>query len=348
MAFRPRYLPRLTYPFRVLGMGLAALPIGVVLHDLQAGWPAWAWLVLTCGLWPHLAFLWARRSADPYAAEARNFLIDSVFAGSWVPMMHFNLLPSAVLVTVVTADKVNSGIPGLWLRALPAMVLAMLVVGLVTGFEVDLASRTAVVLACLPIMAIHTLAVSANIYRLMRRVQAQNRQLEEITRRDTLTGVDSRGHWEDQARRLLQRHQDEGVPASLLLLDIDHFKAINDRHGHGVGDDVLRALARCMGDNLPDTGIRGRLGGDEFVVALELPAAQALGLAERLRTAVQSLSFPGQAGLSISISVGLAPAPAAGGLRTWLEAADAALYRAKHAGRNRTEQPGTVSAEAGA
>jgi diguanylate cyclase len=346
MAFRPRHLPRLTYPFRVLGMGLAALPIGVVLHDLQAGWPAWTWLALTCGFWPHLAYLWARRSADPYAAEARNFLLDSIFAGSWVPMMHFNLLPSAVLVTVVTADKVNSGIPGLWLRALPAMVLALLVVGLATGFEVDLPSRTAVVLACLPIMAIHTLAVSANIYRLMRRVQAQNLQLEEMNRRDSLTGVDSRGHWEEQARRLLRRHQEQGQPASLLLLDIDHFKSINDRHGHGVGDDVLRALARRMGDTLPEDGIRGRLGGYEFVVALAVPVAQALDHAERLRAAVQSLAFPDQPGLAISISVGLAPAPASGDLRAWLEAADAALYRAKHGGRNRTEQPRPVPSEA--
>ncbi|GGA73912.1 diguanylate cyclase AdrA [Arenimonas soli] len=338
MSFRPRYLHRLTYPFRVLGMGLAALPIGVVLYDLQAGWPAWTWLVLSCGIWPHLAYLWARRSADPYAAEARNFLIDSILAGSWVPMMHFNLLPSAVLVIVVTADKVNSGIPRLWLRALPAMLLATLVVGMATGFEVDLASRTAVILACLPILAIHTLAVSSNIYRLMRRVQAQNLQLEEMTRRDGLTGVDSRGHWEQQARRLLQRHREESVPASLLLLDIDHFKTINDRHGHGVGDDVLRALAQRMRDTLPADGIRGRLGGDEFVVALALPTDQALAHAERLRAAVQALEFPDQPGLEISISVGLAAPPAAGDLRAWLEAADAALYRAKHGGRNRTEQ----------
>ncbi|GAB2656393.1 diguanylate cyclase [Arenimonas aestuarii] len=338
MAFRPPYLHRLTYPFRVLGMGLAALPIGVVLYDLQAAWPAWAWLVISCGLWPHLAYLWARRSADPYAAEARNFLIDSILAGSWLPMMHFNLLPSAVLVIVVTADKVNSGIPGLWLRALPAMLLATLAVGLAMDFEVDLASRTAVVLACLPILAIHTLAVSANLYRLMSRVQAQNQQLEEMTHRDSLTGVDSRSHWEDQARRLLKRHRDEGVPASLLLLDIDHFKSTNDRHGHGVGDDVLRALAQRIRDTLPADGIRGRLGGDEFVVALALPTEQALAHAERLRVAVQALEFPAQPGLAISISVGLAAPPAAGDLRAWLEAADAALYRAKHGGRNRTEQ----------
>ena len=338
MALRPRYLPRLTYPFRILGMGLTALPVGVVLHDLQSGWLAWSWLGLACLAWPHVAYAWARRSSDPYAAEARNFLIDSALAGSFLPLMHFNLLPSAVLLTVATAGKVNSGVPGLWLRALPVMALAVLAFGLFTGFEVDLASRTGVVLACLPIMTIHTLAVSANLYRLMRRVQDQNLQLEQMTRRDSLTGVDSRSHWEDQARKLLEQHQREATPASLLLLDIDHFKSINDRHGHGVGDDVLRALARRMGETLPASGIRGRLGGDEFVVALPLPIAEALEHAERLRTAVQALEFPELPDLSISISLGLAPPPASGDLRAWLEVADHARYRAKHGGRNRIER----------
>lgn len=346
MAFRPRYLPRLTYPFRVLGMGLTALPIGVVLHDLQAGWLAWTWLGLASLAWPHLAYVWARRSTDPYGAEARNFLIDSAIAGSFLPLMHFNLLPSAVLLTVATADKVNSGVPGLWLRALPGMALAVLVVGVFTGFEVDLASRTGVILACLPIMTIHTLAVSANLYRMVRRVQDQNLQLEQMTRRDGLTGVDSRSHWEDQARRLLDRHRREATPASLLLLDIDHFKSINDRHGHGVGDDVLRALARRMDETLPASGISGRLGGDEFVVALPLPSGEAMDCAERLRTAVQALEFPELPDLSISISLGLAPPPANGDLRAWLEAADHALYRAKHAGRNRIERTETLAAEA--
>lgn len=336
MDIRPRYLYRLTYPFRALGMGLAALPVAVVLHDLQAGWPAWTWLALTCGLWPHLAYLWARRSRDPYRAEARNFLLDSVFAGSWLPLIHFNLLPTAVLVTVVTADKVNSGIPGLWLRALPAMLAATLAVGLLTGFAVDLPSRTAVVLACLPIMAIHTLAVSANLYRLIRRVQMQNMQLEDMARRDPLTGLDNRRHWEHRARRLLERSQREGEPACLMLIDLDRFKPINDRHGHGAGDDVLRGLAQLLERELPAGHITGRLGGDEFVVALPLPENLGQAQAEALHAAVRSLEWPGLADLAVSVSIGLAPVPASGSLRDWLEAADHALYRAKRAGRDRT------------
>lgn len=337
MSPRPRVLPRLTYRFRVLGMGLAALPLGVVLHDLGAGWLAWAWAAATCFAWPHVAYLLAVRSRDPYAAEARNFLIDSVFAGSWVPLMHFNLLPSAVLLTVVTADKVNSGVPRLWLKALPGTLLAMLAVGLATGFAVEVPSRTAVVLACLPILVIHTLAVSANLHRLMARVQQQNQQLEELTRRDSLTGLDSRGHWQAQARRQLEQCLRDGAPSTLLLIDIDHFKAINDQFGHAAGDDVLRTLATLVLTNLPAGHVAGRLGGDEFGVLLPLGQAAAEREAERLREAAQAAVFEGQPGLAFSISLGLAEAPDGGELRDWMEAADQALYRAKHGGRNRTE-----------
>lgn len=339
MSTRPRHLPRLTYRFRVLGMGLGLLPVAVVLHDLQAGWAAWAWVLAGCLAWPHLAYVWAVRHRDPYAAEARNFVLDSAIAASFVPLMHFNLLPSAVLVTVTLADKINSGVPGLWLRSLPGMAAALLIAGLATGFAVDLPSRTAVIVACLPIMAIHTLAVSANLYRLMRRVQAQNEQLEQITRRDGLTGLDSRGHWQQRAQRLLDRHHAGEADASLLLIDLDHFKAINDRHGHGAGDDVLRALASAIRDTLPDGHISGRLGGDEFVVALPLPAQAAVHEAERLRRVVAAIEFPQVAGLAVTISAGVAAPPSGAGLRAWLEAADFALYEAKRAGRDRVSHP---------
>lgn len=336
MEFRPRSLPRLTYRFRMLGMGLAALPVVVVLHDLQAGWLAWGWMIAGCFVWPHLAYWLSSRSRDSYRAEVRNFLVDSAIAGSFVPMMHFNLLPSAVLLTVATADKVNAGVPGLWRRAMPGMLLALLVSGFLHGWAMDLTSRTLVVAACLPLMTIHTLAVSANLYRLMRRVQVQNRQFEALTQRDELTGLDSRGHWRNQATSRIGQLRQKPAPATLLLLDIDHFKTINDRFGHAAGDDVLRALAGLLRDCLPEDQVSGRLGGDEFGVLLALPPDQAAHAADALRAAAQALTLPAHPGLRFSLSIGLAALQPEGDLRDWLEAADRALYRAKDSGRNRT------------
>lgn len=331
-------LPRRTYRFRVLGMGLASLPQLAVYSELQAHWSSWAWTIACCLLWPHLAYLIARRSKDPLRAELRNFVIDSVMAGSWVPLMHFNLLPSVVLLTVVTADKINSGVRGLWLRSLPGLFAALVLVGWLTGFSFAPQTSLPVMLACLPILVIHTLAVSLSSFRLVRRVQRQNLQLEELSRRDGLTGLFNRRHWQEQTERRLRRHQDQGEPATLMLLDVDRFKDINDRYGHAVGDDVLRAIAGVLvRDGIADDSQVGRLGGDEFVVALAMPLSQAESAAEHLRAAVEALDFSKVPGLRCSISIGLASPPVDGqlGLREWIEAADRALYRAKHAGRNR-------------
>lgn len=330
-------LPQRTYPLRVLGMGLAALPLIAVMRELGSPWPAWAWMIVSCVLWPHLATVWARRSRDPFRAELRNFVIDSLFAGSWVPLMHFNLLPSAVLLSVVFADKVNTGIRGLWLYSLPVLVGALVVVGAMTGFAVQLEASMTVVLASLPILVIHTLAVSMSSYRLVRKVQRQNRQLEQISRVDGLTGLDSRGHWQVQAQALLARHQADGRVATVMLLDVDQFKDINDRYGHAIGDDVLRGITELIGRHLPVDGHAGRLGGDEFAIAVPLAMADAQVIAENIRLAVDTLYFSAVPGLHCSISIGLADPPdAALGLREWIEAADRALYRAKHEGRNRT------------
>lgn len=330
-------LPRRAYRFRVLGMGLASLPVMAVLHELDSAWPAWAWMAFACFAWPHLAYLVARSSADPFKAELRNFMFDSVLAGSFVPILHFNLLPSAVLLSVSLADKINTGVRWLWLWSLPGQLAAVALGGLITGFEVAYPTSTLVLLACLPIMVIHTLAVSQGSYQLVRRVQRQNLQLAELTRRDPLTGLSSRDHWQREAQAMLQGHQDDAKPATLMLLDVDHFKATNDRYGHGMGDDVLRGIAGIMRHTLPPDANAGRLGGDEFAVTLPLDLAQAEALAERLRATVEAMEFPLHPGLRCSISLGLAAPPEAGlSLREWLEAADRALYRAKNAGRNQT------------
>lgn len=338
-AARLARLPWRTYPLRVLGLGLGFLAPAAVLYELDAHWLAWAWAAFGCLLWPHLAFLLASRSRDPLRAELRNFLIDSALAGSLVPLMHFNLLPSAVLLSVVVADKINTGVRGLWLLSLPGMLGGMLGFGLLTGFAFAPQSSLLVVLASLPLLVIHTIAVSLSSYRLVRRVQSQNRQLEALNRTDSLTGLESRAYWETQAETLLRAHQADGRPASLVLVDIDRFKAINDRYGHAVGDDVLRSIAELMRRSLGSEGHAGRLGGDEFAAVLpeSLPAASEL--AARFEAEVERLEFPRHPGLRCSVSLGLARAPDGSlGLREWIEAADRAMYEAKAEGRGRKLQ----------
>lgn len=330
-------LPRRTYPLRVLGMGLACLPVSAVMWELQSSTLTWIWMFFSCLAWPHLAYLLARRSRDPLRTELRNFVFDSFIAGSWVPLMQFNALPSAVLLAVVMSDKINTGVRGLWSRSMPWMILAVLGGGILNGFAFQPFTSMTVLLASLPILVIHTITVSMTSYQLVRKVQQQNRQLEQLSRVDALTGLDSRGHWQDQAENLLQRHCNEGSHATMMLLDVDQFKDINDGYGHAVGDDVLRGIADLIKSHLPAESHAGRLGGDEFVVAMPISIKEAENVAENIRTAVEIANFIHAPGLQCSISIGIAQPIRERGLRDWLEITDRALYRAKHAGRNRTE-----------
>ena len=329
-------IPKRIYRFRTLGMGLSFLALAAVLSELDAPWQAWAWVIFCCLLWPHLAYQLSRRNADPFRAELRNLMIDSALAGSLVPLIHFNLLPSVVLVTVASADKINSGVRGLLVRSLPGVLIGALITGTLTGFAMLPASSMTVVLATLPIMVIHTLAVSMSSHRLIRRVQSQNLRLDEISRTDSLTGLEMRGSWREQASELLANRVARNAEASMLLIDVDLFKHINDQYGHTIGDDVLRAIATVIKQSMPIGSHAGRIGGDEFAIAMPADHAYARRVGSKILAGVEALQFAHVPTLRCSVSIGMAePIADDPSLRTWLEAADKALYRAKAAGRNR-------------
>lgn len=334
----PRVLHQLyrrTYPLRVLGMALGIVPVMVVLYELRAGWLVWTWVLLLGLVWPHIARWLAGRSRDPYRSERHNLMIDSLLVGSLLPLMHFNLLPSTLLMVIATADRLSTGVRGLWLRSLGASVLAMLVFIPLTGLHFQPQASVAVILACLPVLAIHTLTASATSYRLIRKVRSRNLQLDQMRRHDSLTGLQSRDYWEEMASMQLQR-QRSGESATLMLVDVDSFKTINDSFGHAVGDDFLRHVADCMRAELPPDSHAGRLGGDEFAIVVPQPPAAVLAVAEAMRARVETSRLASAPRLAGSISIGVAaPPPECPSLRAWREHTDHALYQAKIAGRNR-------------
>jgi diguanylate cyclase (GGDEF)-like protein len=171
------------------------------------------------------------------------------------------------------------------------------------------------------------------------------RHLEEAANIDGKTGLLNAVAWHAQAERLLQRSSRADGPRGVLVLDLDHFKAVNDTHGHLVGDQVLVAVAGALRAEVRERDLVGRFGGEEFVVLLAGPAAGAAvemeAVAERIRSRVAHLrvEIPTPDGpLTVSgltVSIGGAVAPAEGAdLRTLLQIADTALYAAKRAGRN--------------
>jgi diguanylate cyclase (GGDEF)-like protein len=168
--------------------------------------------------------------------------------------------------------------------------------------------------------------------------------LRQAVRTDLLTNVANPQFWREVASREIERAWASAANLAILMIDIDHFKQVNDRHGHLAGDDVLSAVARAIARALRPSDLVGRLGGEEFGAILSgLNIVDAEGAAERLRCEVAEVRVRSDRGewIGVTVSVGVAELSVTqGSLHTMLDAADNALYAAKAAGRNRVRVAG--------
>jgi diguanylate cyclase (GGDEF)-like protein/PAS domain S-box-containing protein len=162
-------------------------------------------------------------------------------------------------------------------------------------------------------------------------------RLIQMNQQDALTGVFNRRHLETRLREELERSQRYHTPFSVILLDIDHFKRVNDTHGHAAGDGVLVELGRRLGGMVRSTDCFARFGGEEFCCLLpQTPLANAQILAERFRTAIGGKPVAHQdLALEVSISLGVTEASGTDTRKSLMQRVDEALYAAKEAGRNR-------------
>ena len=333
----PTRLVSRIYRMRALGLGTGFLVVASGLYQNGASPLTWALLAANAFVWPTVAYFIARRSAEPERAELRNLAIDSAMGGVWVAMMEFNLLPSALIVVMLSADKIGVGGWRLLWRTATLQVVACGATAALLGFPFQPQSNMLTIVLSLPFMFVYPLAISATAYSLARKVVKQNRLLERLNRTDGLTGLVNRVTWEETARVELTRAARAQRTSALLMLDIDDFKQINDRYGHPVGDTVLRHVAEALRSHLREVDTPGRFGGDEFgAVLVDIERGDALALAERIRAAIESARFDDVPSLRFTVSLGVAMSS---GMQTdttaWIRRADAALYRAKQHGRNR-------------
>ncbi len=206
-----------------------------------------------------------------------------------------------------------------------------------------------------PAQLVARLRTAQRILTLEDSLRAIIREKGRMATTDALTGAHNRRYFNRNFSRELQRALRYEEPISLLMLDIDHFKLINDRRGHAAGDEVLAQFARRISECLPRlSDWYARLGGEEFAVVLpQTPLDGAVVVAEKIRTHVCAAPMPTAAGaIDVTVSVGVCaadsfPAGTELGIEQMLEAADQCLYEAKQGGRNRTfagAQSGPASA----
>jgi len=184
---------------------------------------------------------------------------------------------------------------------------------------------------CLIIYDVTDVAVNRQAF------QRANSELQHLSQIDTLTQLYNQGYWRECCALEYKRHTRTKQPASLIILDIDHFKTVNDTYGHPFGDEVISEVANCLRKNKRDTDIAGRYGGEEFTLILvDTDLENAKIVAERIRRTIAACEFSYQ-GKAVKVTASLGIACTSGNIadyKSWIKSADLGLYIAKKSGRN--------------
>lgn len=331
-----RFVSRI-HRLRALGLGVGSFCVGSVfwLHDESLF--AWALLATNGFLWPHVAKAIAIRSSDPARTELRHLTLDSALGGMWVALMQFNLLPSVLLVTMLSVDKIAVGGMRFVLRTTAVLIATCILTSAALGFAVEIETPMSVVVACVPFLVAYPMAISNVMYALANKVAQRNRWLAQLSSTDELTGLANRRQGFAAAEHALARHRRNGAPAVLVVLDIDRFKEANDRYGHPAGDQILRHVATMLRQCSRATDTPARYAGDEFLLVLpETDLQGAAEMAQRIREHLAGTVFEKAPGLRCTVSLGAAEVYGdMADVEDWIQQADTALYRAKATGRDR-------------
>ncbi len=173
--------------------------------------------------------------------------------------------------------------------------------------------------------------------RMTQSLSERSQNLEQAATTDGLTGMHNRRYFDDAMVEYLNAFREIGKPVGMMILDLDHFKVINDTHGHDVGDEVLRRVANCLMEFTRYHDVVARLGGEEFAVLSPNTSERQLhALADRIRTAISDLRIAsGNVTLRVTVSIGLATWDGREAGEELYRRADKQLYQAKRQGRNR-------------
>jgi diguanylate cyclase (GGDEF)-like protein len=354
--------------YRVRFIAFALIGVPIALHMLPRGYGALIWFLFALQflVYPHLLQWRTRRVGDRERAELDNLVVDSVLCGAWAAGLGFPLWISAVLFLAnLLNHTITRGAPGALICPVAFLSGALASTALI-AFHLSTDTTGLVTLASIIGLAIYLALMGIEFFtyiRQLREVQeAVDRQkqtleeanaalyqqidkindlqekLKEQANRDSLTGLFNRRYLEGTLEREMARCKREGAPLSMLLLDLDHFKLVNDSYGHQAGDEVLRIFGHVLQENARAEDIVCRYGGEEFLLVLpKMPlaiarerAAQLLKLFRETTVRFEDLSIP------ITTSIGIAATPehsdSAEGL---IRCADQALYNAKSRGRDR-------------
>jgi diguanylate cyclase (GGDEF)-like protein len=294
-------------PFAVSGLLEGRLLLGGLALFIAAGL-AWTARTARAGLWRPATSLFA--------------VVLPVIAAQFLAVRSLGMVGALWCFPVILA--LYAILPERWAWFANGAVLAGVLPLATTAVEPGLVLRLGATLG--------TVSLFTAVF--VRLIETQHRALERQAVTDPLTGLSNRTRLQDALERAIEQHRRTDTPMSLVAIDLDHFKAVNDAHGHDAGDAVLAAVGEHLRGRVRRIDEAFRTGGEEFLLLLFATAGdQAAELAEELRTAVADLELlPDR---RVTLSAGVAELAAGEDWRAWMRHADDALYRAKDRGRDR-------------
>ncbi|MDU8643675.1 MULTISPECIES: diguanylate cyclase [Pseudomonas syringae group] len=324
------------YAPRSLGVSVGFITVAVSLYYVNAAHWLWTLALLNALVWPHVAYQIAKKSREPYQAEWRNLLFDSLMGGFWIGAMGFSAVPGVTVIAMMAMHNMAAAGPRLMLQGLCAQALGVLISLALLNPAVKLYGNMAQIYACLPVLVIYPIFIGWMSHQVTLKLWEHRNILRKISRTDSLTGLLNHGAWKDLLDLEYVKSQNQHQQCVIALIDIDHFKVINDTYGHLMGDTVLQNISEALMENLRDSDLIGRCGGDEFCVILpDTHLFQAREILERTRLAIDEMTYSLQRDLKVSLSIGIAAySPELPDASSWLHEADKALYLAKSTGRN--------------
>jgi diguanylate cyclase (GGDEF)-like protein len=356
--------------YRMRTVAFAMMFVASALHSTGKSYSPGLWLllVLLFLIYPHLQYYRACRAPAPLSAEMHNLLTDSVLLGMAVAALGFPLWItfSAFLGTISNnTANMNWRGAGKTLLAFPAGALAgcsvfgftlspdtgwpatlFCIVGL-TGYLVAMGNisyarirRLRLTREALMLREAELMDVNQALHRNFQEIDVLHDQLREQANRDALTGLFNRRYLDSTLDRELARCKRDGQPLALIMIDIDHFKQVNDTYGHQAGDQILFKLGTLLAGMARAGDVACRYGGEEFLLLMPtMPLDAAVVRAGELRTTFGEMVVPfGEFRLKATLSIGVSAYPGHGmSAEELIRHADKALYRAKHSGRNRVD-----------
>lgn len=352
---------------RVRAIAFAYAFLVCALHVLDRDFTPWVWplLVLQFLVYPHLVYWRALKSSDPQKTEFDNLLLDMALWGLWMAALGF---PHWITLTLFMGSAINNGLSrGHW-----GLLRAVLVFGataglgvLLLGYEPAPTESSWVTGLCALGISAYLMTIgqiayrrteglrrlreklrqseeelqqaNANLLARLNDIQALQNQLQAHANSDPLSGLYNRRYLESTFDREQARCRREGKPLTLMMLDIDHFKAINERYGHLIGDDVIRQIGSLMQACSRKEDVPCRFTSEEFVLLMpNISPEKALERGEQMRNEFESIAVPLDLGeVHATVSIGIAATPEhLINLEELTRRAHLALAAAKRRGRN--------------